>query len=107
MFFSSSTTRTVRGAGCPGGGLDGVLDGTCGRAPVSLTIARLGASLAQVPQVVARLHREPALPIVVHDRLEGLPRLGPLVHLEVGLPEKQKSFGGEVVRDADAAGFRR
>src|SRR6266852_4693636 len=111
MFFSSSTTSTVRGAGAPGGGgADGpgcAGANDAGGAAEASTMGggesvarrlRLGPPLLEVSEVAQRLRDERAARIALHDRLERVAGLVPLVHPEVGLGEQQQRRGSEVRR---------
>ena len=68
------------------------------------------ALFAQMLQVVAGLDDDGAPAVDADDGLEGPSRVGPLVHLEVRLPEEQQRLGVEVGigrdPDADRAGAR-
>src|SRR5258708_36818429 len=98
MFFSSSTTSTVRGAGVSGdalatlamGGTESVMQRRSYHAAAAPVRRSSAARPPDVIEVVSGLDNQGTLLVLVDDEIEGLPRFVPLVHPEVRLPEEQE-----------------
>src|SRR5215472_461976 len=96
MFFSSSTTSTVRGAGAPGGGEEGAGGEGSG---MEVTRPRfLDSSLSEIFEIVAGLSDARTPWGAAYHGLECSPRFGPLMEPKVRLPEQEQSLRLQVRR---------
>src|SRR5271170_5871007 len=113
MFFSSSTMSIVGATGGDGGPREGrasgMDEGSSYHAPrggergpnpppnarVQRRPGALDALLPEKLEVVLRLNQRRALPLTLHDGLERLARVLPLVHLQIRLAEQKQRFGDE------------